>query len=273
MDPLSTGSVRAGRPNLDDDRWLLRSVAWFPIVLVALLLCMRTVKPGLYTYLGREDGFLEWGGALAFAAAGGCAILLATRLWRDRRTALAALYAGLAVGMLVTMMEEISWGQRILNLENPPEFFVEHSTKEEINIHNLKEFPLGVAFIMVGFYGAFSRLLVPGSVRRRFPSEVELLTPRFAIATYFLPTFAFYTYWEYWYYTVVRPLGITTRRNYPWEGGFITGKEQELVELLLAMGFLIFVFNNWQRYKARRAVMATAGPVPKFREVDPQAPE
>ncbi|MGH8195355.1 MAG: hypothetical protein ACREQ8_13300 [Woeseiaceae bacterium] len=271
MNPLSEW-VKAGRPNLDDDRWLLRSVAWFPIVFVALLLCMRAVKPGLYAYLGREDGFLEWGGALAFGAAGGFAFRLATRLWRDRRSVLAALYGVLAVGMLVMMMEEISWGQRILNLENP-EFFREHSTKEEINIHNLQEFPLGPAFITVGFYGAFSRWLVPGSVRRRFPSEAKLLTPRFAIATCFLPTFAFYTYWEYWYYTVVRPLGITIRRSYPWEGGFITGKEQEIVEFLLAMGFLIFVFNNWQRYKARSAVAATAEQMPKFREVDRQAPE
>lgn len=262
MNRLQLGPFSAGRPNLDQDRWLLWSVAWFPVLFVALILCVKVFMPSMYRYLYREDGIIEWGTALAFLAAAGFAFLLASRLWRDRQSMLALLYAGLAFGMLLAMLEEISWGQRILGLESP-EFFTEHSTKDEINIHNLQQFPLGLAFIAVGFYGAFARLLVPASVRRRFPLEVEMLTPRFAIAPYFLATCAIYAYYEYVYYTVIRPLGITIRREYQWQDHFIIGKDQEAIELLLAIGFLVFVFDNWQRYKALKVTPVPAGPTPE----------
>lgn len=254
-----------GRPNLDEDRWLFWLVAVFPALYVVMALCTKELAPAIYAYLIREDRIVEYLTALGFLAAGGVAFLLALRLVRDRRRVLAILYAGLALGMAFAMLEEISWGQRILNLE-PSEFFVEESTKEEINVHNLKSFPLHLAFIVVSFYGAFARLLVPGSVRRRFPLEVDLLTPRYVIAPYFLVTFAIYTYFEYVYHTIVRPLGITIRREYDWELHFITGKEQEPIELLLAIGFLIFIVDNWQRYRVRSAATKSVGRAPEFRE-------
>lgn len=249
---------RQGRPNLDDDRWLLWSVAAFPIFFILVTLCVKVFTPVLYSYSIKEDGFIEWPTALAFVAAGMFAFLLAAGLWQGRRTLLVVLYAGLAAGMLLAALEEISWGQRVLDLDTP-EFFIEHSTKEELNIHNLQRFPLGPVFILVGFYGAFSRLLMPGRVKRRFPFEVELLTPRYSLATYFLPTFLLYTYFEYFYYTVIRPMGITIRRDYVWgDEYFIVGKDQEAIELLLAFGFLILVLDNWQRHKARKAAAASA---------------
>lgn len=259
MDGSDRKFFSAGRPNFEDDRWLLWSVIWFPILFVAVILCVKVFTPGIYLRLIREDGIVEWSTALAYAAGSGFAFLLALRLWRGCRVVLAALYGALAAGMLFVTFEEISWGQRILGLEASG-FFIEHSVKEEINIHNLEQFPLGLAFIAVGFYGAFSRLLATSSsALRRFPCEVELLTPRYAIAPYFLLTFVLYTYYEYVFYTIIRPLGITIRRNYQWEeGAFVTGRDQEPAELLLAIGFLIFAFNNYQRHKALNAAAPSA---------------
>lgn len=243
--------LSAGRPNLDEDRWLLRLVALFPLFFIAGALAMKMLLPGLNRFLIKEDGLVESATALGFLLAGGIALLLALRLHRDRRSLLALLHMGLAIGMVFAMLEEISWGQRILNLE-PSEYFVENSTKAEINVHNLKQFPLWIAFLAVGFYGAFSRLLVPPALRRRFPLEVELLTPRLAVSAYFFMTFAIHTYMEYVYHTIMRPMGIVIRRDYGWEDHLIIGKDQEVLELLLAMGFLIFILDNWQRYKAHR---------------------
>lgn len=254
-----------GRPNLEDDRWLRWAVALFPVLFIAIALTAKILTPSLYSYMIREDRPVEWLTGLAFLGAGGFAFLLALRLHRDRHMMLAVLYAGLGAGMLFAMLEEISWGQRILNME-ASEFFKEQSTKEEINVHNLKSFPLHFAFIVVGLYGAFSRLLVPGSIKRRYPFEVDLLTPRYAIAPFFLVTFAIYTYFEYVYFTVLVPLGITIRRDYTWEQHFITGKEQEPVELLLATGFLIFIVNNWQRHKALKAAAVSVSHAPEDRD-------
>jgi hypothetical protein len=259
---LNLELLKAGRPNLDEDRWLLWSVALFPVVFVAVSLGVKIFTPGLYRGSIREDGLIEWGTALVFGAAGGFAVLLASSLWQQRRRVLGGLYLGLAAGMALAMLEEISWGQRVLNIESP-EFFRENSVKDEVNLHNLEGFPLQLAFLIVGFYGAFSRLLTPGSVRRRFPVEVDLLTPRYALSGYFLLTFLLYVYFEYVYRTIIRPLGITDRRSYDYTVHFIDAKEQEPLELLLAMGFLIFVLDNWQRYsRARRRAAADVGHAP-----------
>ncbi len=188
MSSLLPESFKRGRPNLDDDHWLLWSVAAFPLFFILVTLGVKVFTPTLYSYSIKEDGFIEWCTALAFIAAGAFAFVVAARLWQDRRGLLAVLYAGFAAGMLLAALEEISWGQRLADIETP-EYFMDRSTKEELNIHNLEQFPLGPAFILVGFYGAFSRLLTPGTVKRRFPSAVELLTPRYVIAAYFLPTF------------------------------------------------------------------------------------
>lgn len=244
-----------GRPHWEDAPRLRWVIILFPAFFVALMWIGKTSAPltsrNWYMYLIKEDGVVEWATALAFLGAAGFALSLAFRLWRGEQKVLGALYGFLAAGMFLAMLEEISWGQRILGLETP-EFFVENSTKEEINIHNLEKFPLGIAFIVVGFYGAFSRLLVPAKLKRRFPLLVELLTPRYLISHYFLLTFALYSYLEYVFYAHIRPLGITVRREYRWEGHFIIGKDQEPIELLLALGFLLFAFMNWQRYSSRQ---------------------
>ena len=244
-------NYNAGKPNLDDEPWLLWSVAAFPFVFVVVSLGVKQLTPGIYSRAIREDGLIEWATALAFGAAGLFALRLGARLWRDRRAALGMLYAGLGLGLLFAMMEEISWAQRVLGVESP-EFFAENSIKDEINVHNLQNFPLQAAFLAVGFYGAFSRLLVPRSLHRRNPTAVDLLTPRYALSSYFLPTFLLYLYFEYMYRTVILPLGITDRRSYDWTVHYIDAKEQEPLELLLGLGFLIFVFDNYQRWKAGR---------------------
>lgn len=252
---LSNGPAR---PNLDDNPWLRRTVAWFPFIFVAVMLGIKTVSRDSYRWLIREDGVLEWATALAFIAAVLFSIRLARRLAQDREVWLAVLYGLLALALLFATLEEISWGQRVFGLETP-EYFVERSTKPEINVHNLRSFPLGLAFIAVGCYGAFSRLLLPVRVFRRFPLQLQLLTPRREIVPYFLLTFALYVYYEVVYYTIMLPMGITVRREYGWGGHLITGKDQEVIELLLAIGFMLFVFDNWLRYPVLRKVAARTG--------------
>ena len=109
------------------------------------------------------------------------------------------------------------------------------------------------------FTDYYSRLFLPSRVRRRFPLEVTLLTPRFVFPGYFLPTFLLYTYYEFICYTVIRPLSITIRRDYIWQDQFIIGKDQEAIELLLAIGFMLFVLDNWQRHRAVRTGHPLAG--------------
>jgi hypothetical protein len=59
----------------------------------------------------------------------------------------------LAIDLLFVIgMEEISWGQRIFQMETPS-VLKTHNWKGEINFHNVDAFPLHNAYTVVGFYG------------------------------------------------------------------------------------------------------------------------
>ena len=77
--------------------------------------------------LGTEDSLLEWG---TF----GCAMLasilfLISGILRTRFAYL------LSIAWLIFALEEISWGQRVFNIESPS-FFKEYNYQQETNIHN-----------------------------------------------------------------------------------------------------------------------------------------
>jgi len=83
-----------------------------------------------------EDGIIEW---LQFVALATTCFVLVKRLIHFRKskqwiflvtTLLAALAFFLVAG------EEISWGQRLLNIETP-QYFLEKNAQQEVNLHNL----------------------------------------------------------------------------------------------------------------------------------------
>lgn len=83
-----------------------------------------------------EDGFIEWLTVLPLLLTTGIAISYLVKLykWRTKLFVLAvtviALFCFFAAG------EEISWGQRIFHIKTP-EYFQEHNSQDELNIHNL----------------------------------------------------------------------------------------------------------------------------------------
>ena len=57
-------------------------------------------------------------------------------LRRQRETVFFLAYSFLAIGLLVIGMEEISWGQRIFNMDTPS-VLETHNVKGELNFHNV----------------------------------------------------------------------------------------------------------------------------------------
>ena len=236
------------KPAVDLERLALWAAALLPLGFLALLVIAKLAAPGGYLYLTREDGPVEWLTFLVYLAALPFALALARRLLQAQRPLLALLYGLLALGMFLVAMEEISWGQRVFGVATP-EGLAGVNEKQELNFHNIGGFPLHAAFIAVGFYGAFARLLAPAFLNRRYPLAVELLTPPRALFLYFFVPMTLYAYYEYVYYRHVAPLGVDWATFWA-EGHFIIGKDQEPIELLLALGFLLFVAWNWYRSDA-----------------------
>ena len=82
-----------------------------------------------------EDGFIEW---LTVAALASSMILSLKRFFslKSKPLLFRLCLLGAAGIFFFGIGEEISWGQRILGIESP-EFFKEHNTQAETNLHNL----------------------------------------------------------------------------------------------------------------------------------------
>ena len=140
-------------------------------------------------------------------------------------------------------MEEISWGQRIIDFATP-EIFEKYNYQDEMNIHNLNGFPLHTLYIIVGLYGGLARVLVPKSIIRKFKSLVNFFTPDYYLILYFLIVAILYLYYEYFSAVLVTVIGDQFAWGY---GHFIHGKDQEAAELLLSIGFFLFFLINKYR--------------------------
>ena len=91
--------------------------------------------PAFSTFID-EDGIAEWVTVIALV---GCAVISITRFFQLRKQKKKLFLTFLLISALVLLFgagEELSWGQRLFNIQSS-DFFNEHNTQKEINIHNL----------------------------------------------------------------------------------------------------------------------------------------
>ena len=211
------------------DGGLLRtSTAILPLAIIAALAVVRMGNEYVYLTMVNEDRLVEHLTAVFYVLAGLVALPVALGFLRSGRRFPAVMYFLFALALIGAGGEEISWGERMLRL-SPPEFFRAHNVQGEMNIHNLAPFQvvLHEAYVAVGLYGALAWLLL----RSRAGTFRALVNPYFIpdwyLAGFFLPVAFIYLVFDF------SPSGIL-----PWG---LTPREQEPAEMLLSMGFLLFV--------------------------------
>lgn len=180
--------VRSWPPSDSRDDWnrsLAAATIGLGCAVVAAVLVV--VDPGSLTVLTEEDGVVEWASAvMAFAAAVlfGLAVAAAVGPARDERPpvgrrTLVVLLALCGFCFLVGM-EEVSWFQRVLDLESPG--VISDRNQPELNLHNgatdlSENLYYGIGFVIL--------VLVPGVLAgRRLPpglADVELVIPSPAV--------------------------------------------------------------------------------------------
>ena len=200
----------------------------FPIVMFLIFLVIKKVSLDTYILLVQEDAVVEYVQAFFYFLASIFSFLISIKFLKNKLTLLGVLYGILTVGLLFVSLEEISWGQRIFNIENP-DYFKQHNVQDEISFHNLDtvQSSLHKIYILVGFYGAFAWLFV-----RQFMSMektkcshiVNFVVPNWFISSYFFSVFLIYILIEL---------------------HLIWWRYQEPVELLLSLGFLCFAIFNY----------------------------
>jgi hypothetical protein len=117
-------SVGAGRD-------LAPAIATTVVCAVGLALAAPEWVPRQWS---REDGPIEYATFACFVLSSLLACTAATRLRAERRLVLAA--AALGLVLFVAAGEEISWGQRLFEIETP-EALVDGNRQDELNLHNV----------------------------------------------------------------------------------------------------------------------------------------
>jgi hypothetical protein len=125
-----------------------RAAAYAMLTMTASGIVLFVTDPVLFYEFALEDRPLEWASALLPLASSG---LFAFVFWRilgsdrrdGRRHANLAFTGLFAVGLFVTGMEEISWMQRVFDIQTPAAFAA--NQQQEMNLHNMHSIAFGTA--------------------------------------------------------------------------------------------------------------------------------
>ena len=152
---------------------------------------LNASQPEVYDRLSQEDGWIEWSTVWAFLVA--CGLWLRSARREGRHAWALAFPLAVAAFCFLVAMEEMSWGQRLLGAQ-APDYFLEHNSQLEANLHNLASKDLrhlALSAVILGFG-------VGLPVVRRIPALGPLLdrlgvvAPAFALFPAFLSCFVLY---------------------------------------------------------------------------------
>jgi hypothetical protein len=201
-----------------------------------------------YTSLVREDSLVEYATCLAYLGAGGFAASVALGLRRHGEIVLAVLWAGFTAALALSGFEEISWGQRLFGVQTPE--LLASNVQHEMNLHNLPWLQrcLHGAYILVGLFGGLAWALLPRLRSAGLRELARWIVPPPALLAYFLPVAVFYAVFDF---TPARWITPDHLRF-----GFISDYDQEPVELLLSVGFLLFAVYGWIKLNGAVSISA-----------------
>jgi len=249
-------------------------VFWLPVFLLLAFFIFRIINKQEYFILIQEDGLVEYLQALFYLSAAVLAAMLAGNFLKNRQKKLALFYLLFSLALFFVAGEEISWGQRIFNLENP-DFFSQYNRQEEISIHNLGPIQdlLHFGYIVTGLFGAFAYYLAK-PLLKKYPNLKKtdnhlLFLPQPITRLYFLPVSIFYFFFDYIKEPLIELLAklpistidhvgrdtlIWLKANHLFIRDWVTPYDQEVFELFLALGVLIFVWENWRRVRTQSKI-------------------
>lgn len=84
----------------------------------------------------KEDGMVEYGTAILLFCSSILLLFRFFKLYKYKKTLWKIGVLGMALVFFFGAGEEISWGQRIFNVQSS-EYFIEHNAQGETNLHNL----------------------------------------------------------------------------------------------------------------------------------------
>jgi hypothetical protein len=226
------------KPKSFSDEYGLPSSSWlwiifFPIVVFTLFaITMSIDKTQDYAFaLVKEDALVDWLTWIPALVGGVLGIVLAVReRRRGRGLAVWLFYLIFAVGLIFIAGEETSWGQDFYRYQTPG-FFARHNEQGDLTLHNLDGMNGRNHFLRLGF-GAGGLIGLLGWKSERFR---DIAPPR-ALQVWF------------WLIALKSVLDIhfisSAGGNMP---SYIISELSEVIEMLIAMAGLLYVWLNGRR--------------------------
>ncbi len=142
---------------------------FLPLALLAYFIFYKITDRYNYHLFVAEDGPIEYAQFVFFLLAGFLALITSFNLFKKRSTLLALGYFFVSLGLFFVSFEEISWGQRILEIETPSAI-AERNVQNELTVHNLYQFQIRLAqiYIIIGLWGTFG-FLITKKIKKFFP--------------------------------------------------------------------------------------------------------
>lgn len=225
---------------------LKKTIYIFSIIFIFCFIFLKIEFNDVYTKIIQEDNFVENAEVVVYFLSFLFAFTIAINFIKTRHRFCGLFYIILCIMFIFICGEEVSWGQRIFNIEIPM-YFEEHNVQKELTLHNLDILhnPIYVLYVLVGFFGAFTWLILPKKVKAKYNLTVTFFVPDRFLIFYFLPTFILYLCYCIYGISIllfgIMPFCIGNN-------SFIVWRDQEPAELLLAFGFLFFVIiNKWKQ--------------------------
>lgn len=202
--------------------------------LTALLVGLAIANQEFCFYLVMEDSIVEWCTFLVLFASSLLSFRVAQNLKKKQGAQYLFFYLFAAFNLLAAF-EEISWGQRILNLESGS-FFLRNSDQGEINLHNTFQGITGVltrqiALLVLLIYGVVMPVVIKrGSPKWLLPLSRLVVFPPDYLAMGFI-------------FASILMLDMPT------------GMEEEVGEFYYGVCFLLFLTDFWKQQKKVRPVV------------------
>ncbi|EJF08030.1 pectate lyase [Pontibacter sp. BAB1700] len=145
----------------------------------------------------------------------------------------------LSIVFLIIALEEISWGQRIFNLETPDNIKA-INVQDELNLHNIRLFHSITMdiYILIGISG-----MMGWWINKKFKILNPILVPIKELRFYFLPIMMSAFYFEYGIIIMETYLNISTEKYLY----FVERIDNEPCEMIMSYGFLLFTFSVYKK--------------------------
>lgn len=244
---------------LERKKNITKKIVFFvPVFLISSIVIYKIIYGPIhadYREFMSEDGLVEYSTSITYFLATIFSFLIFKSI-KTNYIKYAILFLVLGFCFLFVGLEEISWGQRILGIETPDLF--SENVQSETNVHNLESInsKWPIAFIVLGIAGGFSWWMFPIRSNFSYNLFVKFFVPRWFLMAYFIPIFVF------WFLRKITPDAYHSLKTSTWLN-FFHLRDQEFFELLIAMGFLLFILTS---FSVRKQDFSTVKMCEQFQE-------